>query len=80
MIEKTDSNGLTKNSLNELKKYLNDVLKKSDNKFVHKMNSDVLKYFENKDIDIRYFRIIKQIIKNVGKHSRFQVLYFQIYI
>lgn len=23
------------------------------------MNSDVLKYFENKDIDIRYFRIIK---------------------
>lgn len=37
LIEKTDSNGLTKNSLNELKKYLNDVLKKSDNKFVHKM-------------------------------------------
>ena len=38
LIEKTDSNGLTKNSLNELKKYLNDVLNDAVKDFMNRNN------------------------------------------
>lgn len=54
-----DSEKLTVNILNELKKYLNEDLNKTDKKFIHKMNSDISKYFEDRNIGIRFFRIIK---------------------
>ena len=57
--ESEDNQKFTKKDLNELKEHLNKLLEESDKKYIHRMSSDISKYFETNNINLRHFRIIK---------------------
>ena len=56
---KEDDVKIIKKDLDDLKEYLNKVVMTSDKKSVHRMSSDISKYFETNNINLRHFRIIK---------------------